>query len=293
MGIPITRPRSALVETKLACFTPDPIGIPIAQAAHKGEISGGMHAQAMSRMSVPRSSVERRGADRARTLRSAIARDVRAAREDAGLSQHRVAAAAGVSQSTVNALERALYDPTTEVMARIAAVLGMDLSVRLYPGTGPLIRDHLQAAMIEALLQTLHDQWRPTPEVAVQRPVRGVIDLVLDRDEPPVVTCEAHSELRRVEQQIRWAGAKSSALAEARHRPTSQLLLLRSTRRTRAVVAEYEGYVRSAYPGQASAAFRALTNGGPWPGPAVLWCRITKGEATIMDRPPRGISVGR
>jgi hypothetical protein len=81
----------------------------------------------------------------------------------------------------------------------------MDLGVRLYPGTGPLIRDHLQAAMIEALLQILHPRWRPSPEVWVTRPVQGVIDLVLEAEvdddaTAPLIATEAQSELRRLEQ---------------------------------------------------------------------------------------------
>ena len=61
----------------------------------------------------------------------------------------------------------------------IAAALGCDLSVRMFPGTGPRIRDRIQVAMSEALLASLHPRWRAQPEVPVYRPVRGVIDLVL------------------------------------------------------------------------------------------------------------------
>jgi transcriptional regulator with XRE-family HTH domain len=160
----------------------------------------------MPRIGIARTALQRRGSDHARRLRALIADDVRAARQDAGLSLRRVARPAEISHATLLGVERGTHDPSTEVLARVAAALGMDLAVRLYPGTGPLVRDHLQAAMIEALLGILHPRWRPTPEVWVTRPMKGVIDLVLeatDASDAPRIAVEAQSELRRMEQQVR------------------------------------------------------------------------------------------
>ena len=131
--------------------------------------------------------------------------------------------------------------------------------------------------------------------------MRGVIDLVLDAIDEPRVACEAHSELRRLEQQVRWSHAKADALtnsdgwpAEATTpKPVGRLLLLRSTGRTRAVVALYSPLVAAAYPARTADAYAALTGSTPWRGDALLWCRVQDGRATILDRPPRGISVGR
>ena len=239
-------------------------------------------------------TIERTGARRALRIHEEVASQVRRAREDAGLSLRHLARSAGVSHSSLLALERGSHDPTTEVLARVSAALGLDLSVRLYPNTGPLVRDHLQAAMIESLSRIIHERWRPTPEVAVQRPVRAFIDLVLETNAPPLVATEVQSELRRLEQQIRWSKAKADALAEARGQPTSSLLLLRSTRRTRAVVAEFAATLRAAYPASVADTYASLiANGVPWPGAALMWCRVEQGQATILDRPPRVIDVGR
>jgi hypothetical protein len=179
----------------------------------------------------------------------------------------------------------------------------MSLSVRLFPGTGPLIRDHLQASMLEALLVIAHPRWRRRPEVAVYRPVRGVIDLVLDALGEPRVATEAQSDLRRIEQQVRWSKAKADALRgsaakdgdahEARAGPVSRLLLLRSTTRTRAVVAQHAELLRAAYPACAGDAHAALTGEAPWPGDAILWCRVEGGQTAVLTDPPRGITVGR
>ncbi|MEX1346025.1 MAG: helix-turn-helix transcriptional regulator [Candidatus Limnocylindrales bacterium] len=241
------------------------------------------------------SRIQREGTQRALDLRHRVAGDIRRAREDAGLSQRALARAAGVSASTLQALERGRYDPTTEVLARVGLTLGMDLSVRLYPGTGPLIRDRHQAAMGEALLGILEPRWHPSPEVWVRRPVSGVIDLLLEPSDPsePLVATEVQSELRRLEQQIRWAHAKSDALAEARHRAVSSLLLLRNTRRTRAIVAEHGQLMGAAYPAPAAAAHAALTTASSWPGNAILWADIDRGRTRIRPTPPRGITIGR
>ena len=179
------------------------------------------------------------------------------------------------------------------MLARVSTALGMSLSVRVYPGTGPQLRDHLQAAMLEALIKLLHERWRPRLEVAVDHPVRGIIDLVLDSEAPPIIACEAHSELRRIEQQLRWADAKASALEGIQGTDTSRLLLLRSTRRTRALVSEYRHVVATAYPARASDCYDSLAHGKPWPGNGLLWCHVDGGSARVLDHPPRGIVVGR
>jgi DNA-binding XRE family transcriptional regulator len=221
-----------------------------------------------------------------------------------------VALASGLAKSHVNDIETGRIEPSWEGVFRLARVLGGDVGVRFYPGTGPLVRDHIQSAMIGALLGMLHETWRPRPEVAVYRPVRGVIDLVLDRAlGSSTIACEAQSELRRLEQQVRWSRAKADALgatlgeqagaaahAPSDDRPTpriGRLLLLRSTPRTRAAVAEYADLVAAAYPARAIDAYAALVGRSSWPGDALLWCRIEDGRATVLDRPPRGIRVGR
>jgi hypothetical protein len=116
----------------------------------------------------------------------------------------------------------------------------------------------------------------------------------------PLVACEAGSDLRRIEQQVRWSRAKADALAAARQddegasaRPISRLLLLRSTQRTRAIAAQHGDFLAAAYPAGAADAFAALTGEAPWPGDAIVWCRVEVGRAIILDHPPRGVHVGR
>lgn len=138
---------------------------------------------------------------------------MREQRIDAGLSQAAIARAAGMSTTYLSTLEDGKGRPSLEICARVAAVLGGEVGLRFFAGTGPLLRDHLQAAMIEALLRVVDRRWRRRLEVPVMQPVRGYIDLVLDDPARALsVATEVQSDLRRVEQQLRWAEAKAAAL---------------------------------------------------------------------------------
>jgi hypothetical protein len=206
---------------------------------------------------------------------------------------------ASAGSRTVCEIERGEREGGLEVLSRLAEALGGRLSMWMQPGTGPLVRDHLQAAMIDALVSALDRRWRARLEVHVNDPVRGVIDAVLERESPrDLVACEAHSWLRRIEQQVRWAGAKAAALdairdASASRVVASRLLLLRCTASSRRAAAMYPDLLGAAYPGRCRDALDALTGTAPWPGATVLWMDVVSGRATFRDGPPRGVAVGR
>jgi transcriptional regulator with XRE-family HTH domain len=236
-------------------------------------------------------------------LRRAVGAEIRRLREDAGLSIRRLAAAAGISHSLLAAIEAGDVSPSFEVLSRIAGALGGRPVVRIEPGAGPLVRDHIQAAMLQGCVREAHQRWRRFLEVNVYRPVRGSIDLVLDDpDEPITVATEAHSQLRRLEQQIRWGTMKADALANGGARElgsirgpmtnVSRLLLLRVTTGNLAVVRAYADVMAAAHPANHAEAIAALTGTTPWPGPALVWMDVTNGKATLRPTPPRGINLG-
>jgi transcriptional regulator with XRE-family HTH domain len=232
-----------------------------------------------------------------RDLLRRLGDDTRRLREDTGLSQAVVAAAGGISQSYLSRIEAGLVEPSLDVLLRLGAVLGADLACRLYPTTGPLLRDRHQVAMEEGFLPEVDAGWRPQLEVAVYRPVRGVIDMTLEhRRDPDTVAAEFQSELRRVEAQVRWARQKADALAslpESAGRRVSRLLVLRNTAAMRDVARAAEGVLRVAYPARADAIVAALRGAATWPGSGIAWMRIEGGAAALMDGPPRGVRVGR
>lgn len=154
--------------------------------------------------------------------------------------------------------------------------------------------------MIEALCRRLDPTWTTHVEVPVIRPARGVIDLVLERRcEGLLVAAEAYSELRRLEQQLRWSADKALSLGSSTlvgpgpMADISRLLILRSTESTRALARQFEATFRAAYPARASDAVGALIDGRAWPGPGVVWIRIDGDDVRLLDGPPRGVSLGR
>src|SRR5262245_22610352 len=221
--------------------------------------------------------------------------ELRRLRLDAGVSLTILAAFVGVDPSHLARIEKGLAQPSFDLLERLAVALGADLSVRFFSGSGPRIHDRFQAPMIEALLQVLHPRWRPELEVAAGRN-RGFVDLVLaDQVTPAVVATEAQSEIRRFEQQIRWAAEKADALGERYpNRPVSRLLLLRSTIATRELARSLADSFQAAYSAKTADVLGALTSGSrPWPGSGILWVSVEGGKARLLPSPPRGVAVGR
>ncbi len=236
----------------------------------------------------------------ARVLRIRIGAEIKRLREDAGLSIRQLAAAAGIDDGYLGQVERGVREPSLTVLVAIATALGGDAHVRLYPGTGPRLRDSIQARIVEAILRAADPRWTKRVEVAVYRPVRGVIDLVLEdpTTSPPVfVAVEVHSELRRLEQQLRWAGEKAESLPSADFwvaQPIKldiyRVLVLRQTQANRVLADRFAETIAAAYPTSPTEALRALTEPHiRWPGSAFLWALVEGDAVRLKDRLGRGL----
>lgn len=251
---------------------------------------------------MPTNESNRRRSRRAAELRRTLGADLSRHRIDAGLTLRRVADAAGISASHLCEIELGRVEPSLPVLVAVGDVLGVDVSIRAFPTTGPRIRDHLQARIVEALHRIAHARWRRMAEVPVHRPARGIVDLVLhDPDAGALVACEVHSVIRRLEQQIGWARLKAESIPSAEfHRfvdppgPVSRLLVLRSTRATRELAIRFEATLRAAYPAAAAATHAALTGPiGAWADGGLLWADVDDTRTRILDHPPRNVRLGR
>ncbi len=214
-------------------------------------------------------------------------------RDDAGCTRAAVAALAGVDPSLITRLETRDIDPTLETYARVAAALGANLATKVYPDTGPSVRDRHQVRAAEVLLASLHPRWSATPEAAVRQPVRGWVDVALhDPVAGLVVATEIESLLRRLEQLLRWSQEKADALPSspawsswsAKGRPAiSRLLIVRWTRINREVARDARRLLATTYPADPRDALDALTGAAAWTGPALLWVRLEGPSAPALD----------
>lgn len=233
-------------------------------------------------------------ARRERDLRRRIGGQVREIREDLGATQADLARAVGVERSHIARVEAGTVGMSQSTHLAIAAALGADLGIRLFPTGGAPIRDRFQAPIVEALIRVLDESWAPRPEVLVGSSRRGIIDVVLARGRL-AIACEVHSELRRVEEVLRRASETEHALAaEGPAELTSRLLIVRSTVTTRAIARQFAATLGAAYPARAADAFDALTTRDQaWPGAAILWARLEASRAELLRFPPRGVALGR
>jgi transcriptional regulator with XRE-family HTH domain len=203
-----------------------------------------------------------------------------------------LAKAAGVDLAYLCRIEDGRERPSIDMYAKLAGALGADLSARLYPNTGPSIRDRHQARILEALLGEVHSRWRPYPEVGVRQPASGWIDLVLHAPREGICVCaEIESDLRRIEQHLRWFTEKVRSLPSwegwsqlGEVGPPSRLLIVRSTKATRAIGRELGGQLAAAYPAHPADALAALTGTATWPGAALIWAEIEPGRVRFIGR---------
>jgi len=195
------------------------------------------------------------GAADASRLLEAACRDLRDARTAAGLGQASVARAARMS--TYGRLERgALGSSPVESLAKAARAVGLEISVRLYPAGSP-VRDAAQLRLESDFRVVLGDGLAFRAEVALpiagdQRAWDGVIT-ALDG----IAFTECEMRLGDVQELARRMPLK------LRDDPRSNILVLvvRSTRHNRRVLAEHREVLRHLLPLDGAAVLRALRAG--------------------------------
>jgi transcriptional regulator with XRE-family HTH domain len=225
-------------------------------------------------------------------LHHGMGEDIRRFREDAGLTRRQLAGLAGIDHTYLGRIEDAKSRSSIDTYAKLAAALGSDLNVRLYPNTGPAVRDRHQARILEALIAQLHAGWKPYLEVAVRHPSRGWIDAVLHAEGAgQIVATEIQSDLRRIEQLLRWFAEKVASLPSwvgwaqlGGTTAPSQLLIVRSTKATRTKGREFQRQLAAAYPGHPADAMAALTGTARWPGSALVWAEIEPSRVRFIAR---------
>jgi transcriptional regulator with XRE-family HTH domain len=106
-----------------------------------------------------------RGAENGRRLVFSLGNETRIARRDRGLSLRAVAAAVGVSPATIWRIENGVSPNLSIILlARLLAVVGLDLSARAFPGPD-IVRDMAHAVLLARFRTFLHPSLRWSSEV--------------------------------------------------------------------------------------------------------------------------------
>lgn len=181
-----------------------------------------------------------------------------------GLSARIVAVSAGISHTQLLRIERAdAPHVDIAVLARIASVLGMDLSLAAFPVGSPL-RDRAHLALLERLRCRLHPRWRWQTEV----PMPGGFDrrsadaTIADATTQAMIECETRLEdWQALEREI---NGKAQALGCRR-----VILLVLDSRHNRRVLSETPA-IKARFPIGTRAALRCLSKGSDPQGDCLI-----------------------
>jgi transcriptional regulator with XRE-family HTH domain len=190
-------------------------------------------------------AVDRGRRDAARHLQM-LGTELREARLAAGLSQSHVGRAVGISHPGVSRIERALA-PRTPLgrLDEIAAVLGLRLSVRVYPAGRPL-RDEGQLRLLDRLKRRLGRglAWRTETPVSIAGDLRAWDASIAGPDW--TVFVDAETRIRDVQALERRTALKSRDTGTDR-----VILLIADTRANRTILASLgSSLIQDAIPGR-------------------------------------------
>jgi transcriptional regulator with XRE-family HTH domain len=197
------------------------------------------------------------GSERARAIVLRLGGEIRTARLNRALSQTAVALAARTSRSQVGRIESG-QAPRVSILelARLLAVLGLELSATAYPA-GDAIRDAGHRALLDRLRSHVYSGARWQFEVPVagsgdQRAWDAVLVLGSGR-----VAVEAETRLRDMQDFQRRLALKLRDDPEA----SAVVLLLADTRHNRTLVRDHGDALRTQLPASQGDLMRALKRG--------------------------------
>ena len=188
-------------------------------------------------------------------MRSELIGSWRELRLAAGLTQATVARASGIARSTYADIERGRTAQVNLLLASIvSAVLGQDLSVKLYPFGSP-VRDAAHLRLLSEFVARLSAVWRVTHEAPI--PVEGdrrAWDLLVNG--PASIGVEAETRLGDVQ-----ALERSMHLKQRDSGVQRVLLVVRGSKRNRLLIRPHLPHLRTAFPLGTAEVMRALHEG--------------------------------
>ncbi len=208
----------------------------------------------------------------------------------AGLSQREVARRANLSQAAVSKAERASPGVSFDALCRIAAAVGYEMSVRLYPLASVSLRDRGQLSMAQEIATIAHPGSRCQLEVPVSPDGLRAADLVIGGP-TEVAMIEIVRALVDVQAQLRSGQLKRAALAELRGdgRPVRLIIAVPDTARVRREVRALGSLLSATLSVPSMRIWRALRSGEPIGGDGILFVR----ERELVARRAGGVERDR
>lgn len=206
-----------------------------------------------------------RGTRLARRILMTTGNEIRNARVGSGLSLEVVGRAVKLSHSQVGRIERAQH-PSVSVaqLSRIGSVVGLDLSVRFYPGGSP-VRDAAHVALLERFRARLSPVLMFRTEIPLPGPgeQRASDGMVFGAGEPTGVEAETRlSDIQALQRRI--------ALKARDGGVDRVILVVAATRGNRLAIREAATSLEAAFPVPGRVALQALANGLDPRGSAIV-----------------------
>lgn len=191
--------------------------------------------------------------------------EIRHARVGLGLSLAEVGRAVHLSYSQVGRIERAEHPSVSVIqLARIGSVVGLDLSVRFYPGGSPL-RDAAHLALITRFRACLPSTLTFRTEVALPGPgeQRAWDGMIFGAGEPAGVESETRLfDVQAIERRVALK-ARDGGVRRV-------LLIVSDTRHNRNAIREAASSLEASFPVQGKVALKALQAGRDPGGSALI-----------------------
>jgi transcriptional regulator with XRE-family HTH domain len=212
-----------------------------------------------------------------------LGQESRDARLDRGLSIDAVAVAMGISNAEVSRIERALSPRVPAItLFRLVAVVGLDLSARLYPGS-TVLRDAGQVALLADFRTHLHPSIGFATEVPLPMPgdQRAWDAMLTGRGwrfgvEGEVAPRDAQALNRRLQLKLRDGQVDGV------------VLVCRASRRTREFLVAARPELQPTFPIDGRRALAALANGVDPGGSAIIVLERDRGpRSSRTPRDPR------
>lgn len=188
------------------------------------------------------------------------------------MTQRQLALRAGVTQSSVSAVEAGDPNVSLDIRCRLASACGHEMSLRLFPAAAVPLRDSGQLAIATVVAASSSSVWLARLEVPTGPGALQAADLLLERPDE-VLDIEIERTLADVQAQLRADGLKRASLSERESRPVRLVIAVPDTRMTRERLAPHAELIHRTFPITSRQIWRAIRLGTPCGGDGILYVR--------------------